>query len=294
MRNFHAGFGRWGGAFGSRATEHRGGEDGFADGDPFYARRVSTSAGPHRAALIAETDALAALARENDLATPIPTCPGWTLADLVTHVGRAQRWAAAIIGARSRTEIALASVPDGARPAPDAAAPWLSDAARLVLDAVDRTGADTDVWTTLGVPRPAHWWIRRLAHETVVHRADALLALDRPVAIEPARAADAVSEWLELLALGLRRRTEPVLREGDTLHLHATDPGLGAAGEWSIRPSGVSVIWEHAHTKATVAVRGPASVLLLTLLGRTPPTGPDLRFYGDPAVFARWLERTPF
>ncbi|WP_432278328.1 maleylpyruvate isomerase N-terminal domain-containing protein [Nocardia carnea] len=35
--------------------------------------------------------------------TPIPTCPGWTLADLVTHVGRARRWAATMIGSPKRS-----------------------------------------------------------------------------------------------------------------------------------------------------------------------------------------------
>jgi hypothetical protein len=88
---------------------------------------------------------------------------------------------------RATRELDTRAVPDGARPKePAAAARWLPEGARLVLTAVDATGADIAVWTTLGTPRPAHWWLRRLAHEATVHRADALLALDRPVTIEPA------------------------------------------------------------------------------------------------------------
>lgn len=255
---------------------------------------VSDSTEPHRAALIAETDALADLARDADPATPIPACPGWTLADLVTHVGRAQRWAAATIDARSRSELDIRSVPEGARPGWAAAPAWLSAAARLVLDAVDSVGADTEVWTTIGEPRAARWWVRRLANEATVHRADALLALDRTVTIGSARAADAITEWLELLTVGLRVRARPALPEGHTVHLHATDPGLGAAGEWLIRTSGVTIDWDHAHAEATVTVRAPASALLLILLGRIPASGPHVRFQGESAVFAGWLARTPF
>ena len=53
---------------------------------------------------------------------------------------------------------------------------WLRSGPRLLLDAVDATGPQTPVWTFLG-PRPAAWWIRRRLHETLVHRADAALAL---------------------------------------------------------------------------------------------------------------------
>ncbi|WP_083864204.1 maleylpyruvate isomerase family mycothiol-dependent enzyme [Nocardia exalbida] len=249
----------------------------------------------HRAALITETDALAELLREADPATPIPTCPGWTLADLATHVGRAQRWAAAMITDRSTEEFDIRAVPDGARPAdPQAAARWLSEGARLALAAVDSTGPDAEIWTTLGTPRPVHWWIRRLAHEAVAHHADALLALGRPVSIEPAVAADAISEWLDLLSVGLTRRAETVLAADTTLHLHATDPELGPDGEWIIRPSGRSITWEHAHAKATVAVRARAFILLLVLLGRIRSDDPGVEIHGDPGILTWWLERTPF
>jgi hypothetical protein len=36
--------------------------------------------------------------------TPIPTCPGWNMRQLLRHVGRAHRWAAEIIGTRADVE----------------------------------------------------------------------------------------------------------------------------------------------------------------------------------------------
>ena len=39
---------------------------------------------------------LAEIAATADPATQVPTCPDWTLRQLITHVGRAHRWAATI------------------------------------------------------------------------------------------------------------------------------------------------------------------------------------------------------
>lgn len=98
-----------------------------------------SSSAVHRAALIAETDALADLLRAAGPATPIPTCPGWTLADLVTHIGRAQRWAATMITERATEELDTRAVAGGARPKePEAAAQWLS--ATLLLALMGLTG----------------------------------------------------------------------------------------------------------------------------------------------------------
>lgn len=256
-----------------------------------------TTSGPvdRRAALLTETDALADLVRAHDPATPIPTCPGWTLADLVTHIGRAQRWAAAMITHRATEALDTRAVPGGARPKePEAAARWLSESARIATAAIDSAAPGATVWTTLGTSQPVQWWLRRLTNEVTVHRADAVLALGDTVAIDPFLAADAICEWLDLLGIALARREATALPDGSTLHLHATEPELGGAGEWTVRQNGTSVTWKHAHTKATVAVRGSAAGLLLTLMGRIEPGDPSLEIHGDPALLTRWLRLTPF
>ena len=46
------------------------------------------------------TETLAELAAGADLTRPVPTCPDWTMRQLITHVGRAHRWAAAIVATR--------------------------------------------------------------------------------------------------------------------------------------------------------------------------------------------------
>jgi uncharacterized protein (TIGR03083 family) len=159
---------------------------------------------------------------------------------------------------------------------------------------VAEAGPDTPVWTFNG-PRPASWWIRRREHEVLVHRADAALALGADFVVPAERAADSVSEWLGLLE---ERPFEPAdnpLADGATLHLHATDDGLGPTGEWSItsdREDGV--LWSHDHGKGDVALRGPAKDLLLTLVRRRAAADLGIEVFGDTSVWDGWLERTPF
>lgn len=242
----------------------------------------------HAAALLEQNESFVTLTEDADGAVPVPTCPGWTLRDLRTHVGRGDRWAAAIVRDRAQAPVDTRAVPDGRPPAD--ASDWLRESPRLLLAGVESVGPDTPVWTFLG-PRPAAWWIRRRLHESTVHRADAALALGVPFALEPALAADGVSEWLSLLAA---RPAATPLAAGTSLHLHATDEGLGEAGEWMIRAVDGGVAWEHGHGKGTAAVRGSAVDLLLAVTRRIPADDARIQVLGDAAVFGTWLERTGF
>jgi uncharacterized protein (TIGR03083 family) len=248
------------------------------------------------AALIAENEAFAALLRDADPSTPVPTCPEWTLEQLMRHLGRGDRWCAQIVAEQSAEYIDPRTVAGG-KPTPGHEIEWLHDGPRALLEAVERTGAQTTVWTFLG-PRPAAWWIRRRLHETAVHRADAALALGADFSIDPAIAADAITEYLERTVVRANEEGPAAgdrpLGEGQSLHLHATDPGLGEAGEWTLlgRPDGVAL--DHEHGKATVALRGPARDLLLAVVRRGATADLGLEVFGDQAVWDTWLARTPF
>ena len=246
-----------------------------------------------RAAFIAETEAFGELIRTADPATPIPTCPGWTIRQLFRHVGRGNRWAAQIVADRRDTALDPREVREGKPPdEPDAAVDWLNDGARLLLDSVDAVGADTPVWTFIG-PRPTEWWIRRRVHETTVHRADAAIALGAEYQLTPQVAADGIDEWLERVAVQANAESSP-LDVGRTLHLHATDDGLGAAGEWTITGGDDGVAWSHEHGKGDAALRGSAKDLLLAIVRRHTVTDGDIEVFGETAVWDGWLDRTPF
>ncbi len=246
-----------------------------------------------RAALITETAALGDLLRDADLTTPVPTCPGWTLKQLFRHVGRGNRWAAQIVAERLDTELDPREVRDGKPPEGwDAAVDWLNSSAQLLLDSVDDVGADTEVWTFLG-PRPAQWWVRRRLHEATVHRADAAIALGTEFTLAPDVAADGIGEWLERVAVEVDAQSSP-LDPGTTLHLHATDDGLGDAGEWTLAGTDVGITVSREHGKGDAAVRGDAQNLLLAVVRRQTAAEGGLEIFGDTAVWDGWLDRTPF
>ncbi len=245
----------------------------------------------------ASTAGLAEILAEYDQSLPIPTCPEWTLRQLVTHVGRAHRWAAEITRTRSDAFIPFREVPDGKLPDDRAEQrAWLHAGAARIVDAAREAGSDL-VWSFTG-PTPAGFWIRRMAHETLVHRADAQLAAGaepEPV-IEAEIAADAIDEWLMLLTGGLSNSDErtKALTAGAGLHIHATDDGLGGHGEWMIRYDAGGLTVEPGHGKGDAALAGPAASLLLVLMRRRPVSDPAVTVYGDSAVVDGWLASTAF
>jgi uncharacterized protein (TIGR03083 family) len=240
------------------------------------------------------TATLAGLIDGTDLTRPVPTCPEWTMRQLVTHVGRAHRWATAMVAARATEPLPFREIPDGKLPG-DQRGPvdWLSAGAAGLVATVQAAG-DTQVWTHLGLG-PARYWARRMAHETAVHRADGQIALGQRPRIDPATAADGIGEWLGFLATPGPGEDPPSLGalHGKVLHLHVTDEGV-AGGEWMIRPAEDGITVEPGHGRGDVAVRGPASDLLLVLMRRFPAGDPAVEVLGDPALLDSLLAETAF
>ncbi|MGH3794213.1 MAG: maleylpyruvate isomerase family mycothiol-dependent enzyme [Pseudonocardiaceae bacterium] len=248
--------------------------------------------------LTAQSAQFAGALRGADLQQRVPTCPEWTLYRLTEHLGQAHRFATEIV-ARRATALVDPGGPAAAPPPDDPAAlgDWLCDGAAALADAVRETGPQTPVWTWAD-EQPARFWARRMAHETAVHRADAELARGRDFALDPDLAADAISEWLELVCSPKALEVRPELAElrGDDqlLHMHSTDAGLGEAGEWIVRRTPSGPVWEHGHSKGDVAVRGAVVDLLLVMMRRVPLSDADVQVLGDSAVLEHWLDHTRF
>jgi uncharacterized protein (TIGR03083 family) len=222
-------------------------------GEPLNGKAASMTREDLLAALQTNAADLAAYTETADLGTPVPTCPGWTLRDLVNHTGGIHRWAARVVETGDGNHDRSATGPDE----PDALAVWLLDGAEQLHRTLATTDPDRSCWTFGFPPHQAGFWLRRQALETAVHRWDARNAVGRPVIVESGLAAAGIDEVVDFLyprqvALG---RT-PQLTGG--VQLTATD---------------LSTIWYLGETDAaiTVKISGPARNLLLLLWGRLPP-----------------------
>ncbi len=271
------------------------------------------------AEILASAAQLADIVSTFDPELPVPTCPDWSLRQLAAHVGRVHRWAAEIVSTRAAERVPFDSVPDGKYPAePAERAAWLKAGAARVVNAITAAG-DEPVWA-FGRQAPASFWARRQSHETMVHRADAELAVGRAVVLDAGLAADGIDEWLAM-ATGPRRRGDgsAALPAGAALHLQATGAGqpAGDTDDWVISstPDGLSVQRGCADRRGSdgrggsdrrggsvdrgaaepgVTVSGPADRLLLVLVRRLPADDPAITVSGDAALLTAWLAGTPF
>jgi uncharacterized protein (TIGR03083 family) len=228
------------------------------------------------------------VAGEADLATPLPTCPGWTVADLLRHLGTIYHWMTWVIATRPAERVPPGAVPLDVPAEESAYLDWLVAGAAPLTTALRAADGDEPIWTH-GPDRRMRLWPWRLFAETLVHRADVELALGRTPAIAAEVAADGVEEFLATVLRYDRivERLREFGHDGETIHLHATD--IEDGGEWTATLAADGrTTWERGHAKGTVAVRGSAAGLLLLLWGRYPL---DERFavFGDAALLSGLL-----
>lgn len=244
--------------------------------------------------VVEQTSTLADWVQGKDATAPVPTCPKWSLADLVNHVGGTQREIALLVSERmTDPSRAFASYVPG--PADSAQwRAWLTDGAAMAKQAFESVADDTPVWDPYGTAAGVQYWSRRLFGEACVHRADAAVALGRPYELAPEPAVEAIGDWLDNMTSRTYWEFRPdyadaMRGDGQTLHFHATD----APGEWLARrePDRVALEHTHAEAEADVTVSGPATDLMLVLSRRRPlAAAPDLEVQGDRALFDLWIE----
>ena len=233
----------------------------------------------HRTWLGNHIDAMAAVVDSVDHNSPVPSCPDWTLRDLVVHTGRVHQMAAGALRTADPDERPRTSAPDDGADLGQ----WFRDGAADLLDALDASDPDAPAWTFVG-PQPSSFWLRRMSNETAIHAWDASLAAGDPLTLSPEQGVDLIDEFFEVYVPRLGTDTFADA-DGRTFHLHATD----ADGEWEIRrsPEGMEVLHEHA--KSTTALRGPAAQLGLYIWSRE--RGADLEVFGDESQVAEWNEK---
>lgn len=254
---------------------------------------VSTSI-DHRAAVAEETARFVAAVKDADLATAVPSCPGWTLADLVKHTGSVQRWFSVLLRTRiqeppRKREVDL-RLPDQE----DGYADWLAQSATVAADAFAATDPNLPMWAW-GADQHARFWARRMLFETLLHRADAELALGLRPSLDRALAVDGIDEFLVNLPFATFFAPKVAnLRGPDrTIGFRTTDGG--DAWVVRLRPDGFGLDTAHPTAAAADAtVRGTAADLLLLVYGRMSYEAEPLAHEGDEQLLAQWFANSAF
>lgn len=162
----------------------------------------------HIDALEREGRLLADTAAAAGLDAAVPPCPGWTVRDLVTHLGGVHRWAAGIVRDRLAEDPAP-SEDELDKPGAQDAVEWFREGHAALVRTLRDADPGLRCYTFLPAPSPLAFWARRQAHETAIHRVDAEAAAG--TAVTPATddfARDGVEELLRGFAARSRRRSE--------------------------------------------------------------------------------------
>ena len=196
--------------------------------------------------------------------TRVPSCPGWSLDDLVRHVGEVYRHKADCVrlNARPSEEPDLTGL---------SSLQVLEQGWARLNEIFEQYPPDAPAWTWYEPDQSVAFWIRRMAHETAVHRFDAELAVGTPTEIEAGLAEDGIDEVLvAMLVSEIEPGDYPAGRPDVEVH--------APSRSWFVHfePGGLRVSDEG---QAGTTVRGGASDLELWLYNRI--AGEKLGYTGD-------------
>jgi uncharacterized protein (TIGR03083 family) len=202
----------------------------------------------HVESILVESARVAQLS-DSDLTALVPACPGWTLRDLVFHLGGVQRsWARHLDTAdpsqHPPQKPSIEPPPDGDL------AQWMRQSTVLLVEALGRAGEDSPCWTWWGEPFTSGAVGRHQVQEVTIHRFDAEAAVGATTPIPIAVAVDGIGEFLQIMI------DETTTQPEGRLTLQATDD---------------DATWETgSSTDPAVAIYGTASDLELLLYRRIP------------------------
>ncbi|MEW9532392.1 maleylpyruvate isomerase family mycothiol-dependent enzyme [Microbispora sp. NPDC049125] len=220
----------------------------------------------------------AAVAAAPSLDAQVPTCPEWTLFDLVKHLGGGDRFWAAIVGAGpADAPPAEAAAARAALELPrerEALLAWLAASTQVLLSALREAGPESGSWTWWPAsqsPQTSGGIARHRAQETAVHTYDAQLTGGAPRPLPVEVALDGVEEFL--FTVCATRSAWP--HKPTAFDFHAAEGRswrLTADGDGarSTRIPAPTAATGEDSDAAGVSVHGTASELVLYLYDRIP------------------------
>jgi uncharacterized protein (TIGR03083 family) len=233
----------------------------------------------------------AAVASAPSLDVWVPTCPEWTLFDLVQHLGEGRRkWAATVAAGPAD---APAAVPAPVVPRERAALlDWFTASTAELLDALREAGPDRGCWTWWGSsqsPQTSGAVARHQLQQVAVHTYDAQVVVGAPQPLPDEVALDGVDEFLTTCCA----TTAAWPHKPAVVDYHATEGRswrlwLSADGARTARlPASAG----EGSEAADVSAWGTANELVMFLHGRIAMD--SLRLAGDRGIFDQLIAWEP-
>jgi uncharacterized protein (TIGR03083 family) len=229
-------------------------------------------------ALATEGYRLADTASALDLASPVPTCPGWVLRDLLQHLGGVHRWAGAHLRDRRESILRVDDFQDlvGPWPPDNGLVAWYRSELELLIHTLRSAPLDIECAVFLKSTSPLAHWVRRQAHETAIHRADveSIVGTQTPVDIE--FALDGIDELVDcfvprpFMKLRSKNPTTLGIAPGDSDRFWALSISEGPVQVTTVR------------RECDCVIEGSASDVYFALWNRSDDRG--IRVSGDRSV----------
>jgi len=209
----------------------------------------------------------------------VPSCPDWTVADLVEHL--------AVVYLHK-----VEAIRTNARPHP-----WPPDVsgrdplelygeatAALLAELEDHSPFDP-AWTFRPDDQTCGFWFRRMAHETAVHRVDAELAHDVVTPVDDQLATDGVDEVLRIMLC------DPWWNDHDADEPVDAVVRITTGGRsWTVTvPAGMPTVAEGTEGEVAVEIFGEPDDVYLWLWGRRSVEA--VQAAGDDDVVRRFRRR---
>ncbi|MGP9022692.1 maleylpyruvate isomerase family mycothiol-dependent enzyme [Streptomyces sp. BR1] len=255
-----------------------------------------------------ETEALEAAVRR-ELATGgeqtplVPSCPGWSLSDLVMHLGSVHRYVIRVIEERApsqpdSTDLAFLRFPGDAKgwphpeqapnrgPLPPGLLDWFADGAARLERLFATRDPREEVWTW-STEQTVGFWQRIQAIEAAVHRWDAENTVGKPGPVDTLLAVDAVTHTFRVMAPFRRAVQQAPRGSGERMRFRQSD----GAGIWIIQFEGDEVLVNEGTACCDVELTATASDLMLFLWQRVPADHLEVR--GDRSLLDRYFTLVP-
>jgi uncharacterized protein (TIGR03083 family) len=240
----------------------------------------------HCEALQGEIGRFAGALADSDPDRPVPSCPGWSVRDLTTHLGSVHRWAEHLVRTRAQHRI---PPDDVIGPGGPVGPSWILDGGATLVHTLRGADPDLGMWAW-GPDHHARFWSRRQLHETVVHRFDLELALGTGPSVDAAVATDGIDEFLVNLpsAAAFSPGVDELAGLGSRLAFTALDGNR----RWvvALDQRGVSLVDDGGEVDAELAAG--AQELLLVLYRRRGIGEAAVSTTGDRALLEFWWEHS--